>query len=71
MRQVSYSNLLSLSCCYFFVVFQVVLQLCNILLGGCSLFHLLTIALSFSLLDDEVFDCSSAARKKTKSKSTI
>ncbi|KAM9467486.1 lipase maturation factor 2b [Clarias gariepinus] len=46
----------------------VVLQLFKILLGGCSLFHLLTIALSFSLLDDEVFDCSPAPKKKAKNK---
>ncbi|KAI5093954.1 lipase maturation factor 2, partial [Silurus meridionalis] len=46
----------------------VVLQLCNILLGGCSLFHLLTIALSFSLLDDEVFDCTPVPKKKPKTK---
>lgn len=46
----------------------VVLQLCNILLGGCSLFHLLTIALSFSLLDDEVLDCSPVSKKKAKTK---
>ncbi|XP_026779548.3 lipase maturation factor 2b [Pangasianodon hypophthalmus] len=46
----------------------VVLQLCNILLGGCSLFNLLTIALAFSLLDDEVFDCSPVSKKKAKTK---
>ncbi|KAF4079810.1 hypothetical protein AMELA_G00182560 [Ameiurus melas] len=46
----------------------VVLQLCNILSGGCSLFNLLTIALSFSLLDDEVFDCSPVSKKKAKTK---
>lgn len=51
--------------------FQVVLQLCYILLGGCSLFNLLTIALGFSLLDDEAFDCSPVPKKKAKTKSRI
>ncbi|KAI4884343.1 hypothetical protein NFI96_015521 [Prochilodus magdalenae] len=44
---------------------QVFLQLCFILLGGFSLSHLLTIALSFSLLDDEQFSCQ---KKKPKTK---
>ncbi|XP_036433515.1 lipase maturation factor 2b [Colossoma macropomum] len=44
---------------------QVFLQLCFILLGGFSLLHLLTIALSFSLLDDDHFSCH---KKKTKTK---
>ncbi|XP_072529060.1 lipase maturation factor 2b [Salminus brasiliensis] len=44
---------------------QVFLQLCFILLGGFSLLHLLTIALSFSLLDDEQFSCP---KKKAKTK---
>ncbi|KAG7320478.1 hypothetical protein KOW79_016331 [Hemibagrus wyckioides] len=47
---------------------EVVLQLFNILLGGCSLSHLLTIALSFSLLDDEVFECTPVPKKKAKTK---
>ncbi|XP_060759367.1 lipase maturation factor 2b [Neoarius graeffei] len=46
----------------------VVLQLGNILLGGCSLFHLLTIALGFSLLDDEALSCSPTPKKKAKTK---
>ncbi|KAG9280225.1 lipase maturation factor 2 [Astyanax mexicanus] len=44
---------------------QVSHQLCLMLLGGSSLLHLLTIALSFSLLDDEQFNIH---KKKTKTK---
>ncbi|XP_017554407.1 lipase maturation factor 2b isoform X1 [Pygocentrus nattereri] len=44
---------------------QVFHQLCFILLGGFSLLHLLTITLSFSLLDNDHF---SSQKKKTKTK---
>ncbi|XP_060745093.1 lipase maturation factor 2b [Tachysurus vachellii] len=45
-----------------------VLQLFKVLLGGFSLNNLLTIALSFSLLDDEVFECTPVPKKKAKTK---
>ncbi|XP_062851022.1 lipase maturation factor 2b [Trichomycterus rosablanca] len=47
---------------------QVFTQLCAILLGGCNIFNLLTIALSFSLLDDEHSACCTALKKKAKTR---
>lgn len=43
---------------------QLFLQLCYILTGNCSLLNLLSIALSFSLLDDEHFNSTTAPKKK-------
>ncbi|XP_051547301.1 lipase maturation factor 2-like [Myxocyprinus asiaticus] len=48
---------------------QIFLQLCHILTGNCSLLNLLTIALSFSLLDDDHFNSSVGPKKKKKAKS--
>ncbi|XP_076861371.1 lipase maturation factor 2b [Brachyhypopomus gauderio] len=47
---------------------QVLLQLCLLLLGGSNLTHLLSIVLSFSLLDDDYFSCCTQQKKKPKSK---
>ncbi|XP_067284168.1 lipase maturation factor 2b [Pseudorasbora parva] len=43
---------------------QLFLQLCHILTGNCSLLNLLSIALSFSLLDDDHFNSSAVPKKK-------
>ncbi|KAK9975667.1 hypothetical protein ABG768_020907 [Culter alburnus] len=43
---------------------QLFLQLCHILTGNCSLLNLLSIALSFSLLDDDHFNSSTSPKKK-------
>ncbi|XP_051974569.1 lipase maturation factor 2b [Xyrauchen texanus] len=48
---------------------QIFLQLCHILTGNCSLLNLLSIALSFSLLDDDHFTSSAAPKKKKKTRS--
>ncbi|KAK1790365.1 hypothetical protein P4O66_014265 [Electrophorus voltai] len=52
--------------CGFYI--QVFLQLCLVLLGGCSLMHLLSVVLSFSLLDDDCFSGCTHQKKKPKSK---
>uniref|UniRef100_A0A4W4E956 Lipase maturation factor n=1 Tax=Electrophorus electricus TaxID=8005 RepID=A0A4W4E956_ELEEL len=52
--------------CGFYI--QVFLQLCLVLLGGCSLTHLLSVVLSFSLLDDDCFSGCTHQKKKPKSK---
>uniref|UniRef100_A0A672RJX4 Lipase maturation factor n=1 Tax=Sinocyclocheilus grahami TaxID=75366 RepID=A0A672RJX4_SINGR len=43
---------------------QLFLQLCYILTGNCSLLNLLSITLSFSLLDDDHFNSNSGPKKK-------
>ncbi|XP_043093672.1 lipase maturation factor 2b [Puntigrus tetrazona] len=43
---------------------QLFLQLCYILTGNCSLLNLLSIALSFSLLDDDYFHSNTSPKKK-------
>lgn len=43
---------------------QLFLQFCYILTGNCSLLNLLSIALSFSLLDDDHFNSTTAPKKK-------
>nr|XP_055047173.1 lipase maturation factor 2-like [Misgurnus anguillicaudatus] len=48
---------------------QMLLQLCSILMGSCSLLSLLSIALSFSLLDDDHFSTCTSQKKKKKTKS--
>uniref|UniRef100_A0A672RKE1 Lipase maturation factor n=1 Tax=Sinocyclocheilus grahami TaxID=75366 RepID=A0A672RKE1_SINGR len=48
-------------CCLF-------LQLCYILTGNCSLLNLLSITLSFSLLDDDHFNSNSGPKKKGQEK---
>ncbi|XP_051976735.1 lipase maturation factor 2-like [Xyrauchen texanus] len=48
---------------------QIFLQLGHILTGNCSLLNLLSIALSFSLLDDDHFSSSVGPKKKKKPKS--
>ncbi|XP_056603896.1 lipase maturation factor 2b [Triplophysa dalaica] len=47
---------------------QLFLQVGHILTGNCSLLNLLTIALSFSLLDDDHFSSSTAQKKKKKTR---
>lgn len=47
---------------------QLILQVGHILMGSCSLLNLLSIALSFSLLDDDHFISSAGQKKKKKTK---
>ncbi|XP_016121839.1 lipase maturation factor 2-like isoform X2 [Sinocyclocheilus grahami] len=47
---------------------QLFLQLCYILTGNCSLLNLLSITLSFSLLDDDHFNSNSGPKKKGQEK---
>lgn len=48
----------------FIPFYQLFLQLCHILTGNCSLLNLLSMALSFSLLDDDHFNSSNSPKKK-------
>lgn len=48
----------------FYAFYQLFLQLFYILTGNCSLLNLLSIALSFSLLDDDHFNSNTSPKKK-------